>query len=248
MTTDLNWNINTWNKNYDWKHMGEEWSIEWGGSEPQWYSYIYPRIHQLLPADTILEIAPGFGRWTKYLLRYTNHYCGIDVSTKCIDFCKNRFADNPNAKFYVNDGISLGSLEDNYFDFIFSFDSLVHSDLSIHKSYIPQILSKLSAKGFAFIHHSNWAKSKCPLPKQHNRAKDVCSDSYRNIIKENNGHVILQENLNWGSKYPIDTFTIFCKKKPNIDTIFIENNLFHNETSIIKNIHSLYSLINKIES
>ena len=48
---------------YDWKEAGEEWSQPWGSSAAQWAGTIFPRIRECLPADTILEIAPGFGRW-----------------------------------------------------------------------------------------------------------------------------------------------------------------------------------------
>lgn len=49
---------------YDWKDSGEEWSAPWGNSAAQWFGTILPRTSQCLPAGTILEIAPGFGRWT----------------------------------------------------------------------------------------------------------------------------------------------------------------------------------------
>jgi hypothetical protein len=47
---------------YDWKEAGEEWSQPWGSSAAQWTGTIFPRIRQCLPAGTILEVAPGFGR------------------------------------------------------------------------------------------------------------------------------------------------------------------------------------------
>ena len=69
-------NIDTWDSAYDWTDQGEEWSRPWGGSEGQWYGSIFPRVQRLLPAPTVLEIAPGYGRWTAYLgsLRTTGRY------------------------------------------------------------------------------------------------------------------------------------------------------------------------------
>ena len=49
---------------YDWSRAGEEWSEGWGGSHAQWYGVVLPRIARFLPASSILEIAPGHGRWT----------------------------------------------------------------------------------------------------------------------------------------------------------------------------------------
>ena len=37
---------------------------------------IFPRIRECLPVGTILEIAPGFGRWTHYLKDYCNAAVG----------------------------------------------------------------------------------------------------------------------------------------------------------------------------
>ena len=65
---ELDWNKAVFDGNYDWRQGGEEWSAPWGGSEAQWFGSLYPRLHRLLPAGRILEIAPGFGRWTKFLI------------------------------------------------------------------------------------------------------------------------------------------------------------------------------------
>jgi hypothetical protein len=43
----------------------------------------YPRIHKYLPAKRILEIAPGFGRWTRFLIPSCEELKGIDLSSKC---------------------------------------------------------------------------------------------------------------------------------------------------------------------
>src|SRR5438128_1034565 len=63
---------------YDWKERGEEWSAPWGGSAAQWSGTILPRIRECLPASTILEIAPGFGRWTHYLREHCERLHVVD--------------------------------------------------------------------------------------------------------------------------------------------------------------------------
>src|SRR6266567_7931064 len=59
---------------YDWRDAGEEWSESWGTSAAQWSGAILPRIQGCLPTGTILEIGPGFGRWTNYLKDSANIY------------------------------------------------------------------------------------------------------------------------------------------------------------------------------
>src|SRR5438046_7031300 len=76
---------------YDWKEAGEEWSEPWGSSEAQWFGAILPRIRDCLPAETILEIAPGFGRWTHYLKDHCQNLWAIDRVAECIEACRQRF-------------------------------------------------------------------------------------------------------------------------------------------------------------
>lgn len=70
-------NLDKWNDASNWHAGGEAWSRPWGDSSSQWYGCIYPCIREFLPAPAILEIAPGFGRWTEFpaTLRHA-HRCG----------------------------------------------------------------------------------------------------------------------------------------------------------------------------
>ncbi|MBW8801357.1 MAG: hypothetical protein JF597_49775, partial [Streptomyces sp.] len=52
------------NDEWDWSTQGDEWSTWWGGTPALWHGALLPRVHQWLPAGRVLEIAPGFGRWT----------------------------------------------------------------------------------------------------------------------------------------------------------------------------------------
>src|SRR5262249_813227 len=130
-------NRNTWYNVYDWSERGEEWSIAWGGSEPQWFGSFYPRMHRYLPAPTILEIAPGFGRWTRFLTRNCKRLIGVDLSKVCIEASRKRFAGKP-AEFHANDGTSLDMVADRSIDFACSLDSLVHAEAAVLRSYTQQ--------------------------------------------------------------------------------------------------------------
>src|SRR5437763_15167954 len=103
----LEQNLNQWDKQYDWTSRGEEWSSVWGGSESQWFGSIYPRIHAYLPTKTVLELAPGFGRWTQYLKSYCEHLSVVDISDRCIKACQVRFSADSHIDYHVNDGKSL---------------------------------------------------------------------------------------------------------------------------------------------
>src|SRR5687767_243949 len=119
-------NLRVWKDRYNWEQGGEEWSASWGSAEAQWYGTVYPRIHSFVPAQRILEIAPGFGRWTQMLKGHCQQLTVVDLSERCIEACKRRFQADDHITYHVNDGKSLAMIPDNSIDFVFSFDLLVH--------------------------------------------------------------------------------------------------------------------------
>jgi ubiquinone/menaquinone biosynthesis C-methylase UbiE len=108
-----------------------------------------------VPADTILEIAPGHGRWTAFLKNLCNRLIIVDLSEGCINKCRERFAESSHISYFVNDGKSLEMVTDGSVDFIFSFDSLVHAEDAVLKAYTAEFKKKLRPNGAGFIHHSN---------------------------------------------------------------------------------------------
>jgi SAM-dependent methyltransferase len=240
---DLNWNLSEWGANYPWPAGGEEWSAGWGGSEAQWFGTIYPRIHRFLPAKRILEIAPGFGRWTKFLIPACEEFVGIDLSAKCIDNCRSRFADAKHARFITNDGYSLAAAQDRSFDFIYSFDSLVHVEFDVIASYVPEILNKLSPGGVAFIHHSNLRVYGNKLGIPDGRAPSVSAELVENLVTLNGGALLIQEIVNWGCEHLIDCLTLFARREsyPSAQPVRLTNPTFMGEMMLIKHFQSAYS-------
>lgn len=148
-------NKKAWDEQYQWPNRGDEWSAPWGGPSMQWYGTILPRIHRFLPADSILEIACGYGRWTQFLKGMCHRLAVIDLSEECVQACQQRFAGCAHIEYHLTDGRSLQMIADASVDFVFSFDSLVHADESVLKAYLSQLPRILRAEGAAFIHHSN---------------------------------------------------------------------------------------------
>lgn len=140
---------------WDWSTAGEEWSAWYGGTPALWYGSILPRLHPYLPARRALEIAPGYGRITQYLKDRCDELVLVDLAPKCIEACKERFADQTHMTYHVNDGTSLAMVDDESLDLVFSWDSLVHADLDVLAAYVEQLPRKLAPDGVAFIHHSN---------------------------------------------------------------------------------------------
>jgi SAM-dependent methyltransferase len=152
---DVRENRLTWNTPSSWSARGDEWSGPWGGTELMWYGTLLPRLHAFLPADTILELGPGHGRWTQYLKEVADRLVLVDLAEDCIAACRERFGPDRSISYHVNDGKSLDMIADRSIDLVFSFDSLVHAEADVLEAYLSQLATKLTTNGVGFIHHSN---------------------------------------------------------------------------------------------
>ena len=214
---------------YDWKDAGEEWSEPWGSSAAQWHGAILPRIKDCLPAENILEIGPGFGRWTHYLKDHCHDLFIVDQSKDCIDACRQRFAADPQVHCFVNDGQSLSMLPEGSIDFAFSFDSFVHTKRDVVEAYLREFQRTLRPGGKGFIHHSNFgeyansirerlpAALTRPLVKakildwSHRRKPDMTAGLFRSLCSKNGLHCVGQELVNWRGRRLIDCFSLFVR-------------------------------------
>jgi SAM-dependent methyltransferase len=224
-------NIAVWDQDYDWNQGGEEWSESWGNSEMQWHGCLLPRIHSFVPARRILEIAPGFGRWTRFLKDSCESLTVVDVSEKCVQHCRRRFADRSHIDYVVNDGKSLEMIPERSVDFVCSFDSLVHAPPEVLEAYLAQLATRLSPDGVGFIHHSNaghyatyfslvkrlprgrrWLSNLGILNHDHWRDLEMTAERFSQYCSRVGLSCISQELLNWGGRFLIDSFSVFTLK------------------------------------
>lgn len=250
---DLDENRINWSQDWDWSTEGDEWSTWWGGTPALWHGALLPRIHAFVPTGTILEIAPGYGRWTQYLQPLADRLTVVDMTERCIEHCRRRFADADNIEYHVNDGRSLGMVEAGSVDFVFSFDSLVHVEADVLAAYLDQLADKLSADGVGFIHHSN-LKPLVPLAKAARRtpprllmplvrrgvlvnvpawrAESVSAEVVSRLCEEAGLACVTQELVNWEhGRFLIDAFTVFTRRGSRWDRPrrVVRNPLFTDE-------------------
>lgn len=227
----LSENYTMWNDEGSWTDGGDCWSQAWGGPKAQWLASLYPRIHSFLPADTILEIAPGYGRWTQFLKDHGQELILVDLEERCIEHCRQRFASDRHIEYHVNDGMSLAMVPDGAIDFVFSFDSLVHVEVDCLSAYLTQLARKLTPDGVGFIHHSNLAEfnghfnALRRLPEKarrglvrlgladydHWRARTVTAGVFEDLCRQAGLICIGQECITWNSKRTIDCISLFTR-------------------------------------
>jgi ubiquinone/menaquinone biosynthesis C-methylase UbiE len=239
---------------YDWKDAGEEWSEPWGNSAAQWFGAILPRIRDCLPAETILEIAPGFGRWTHYLKDHCQNLWAVDRVAECIDACRRRFANDSHVRCELNDGHSLSMLPDASVDFVFSFDSFVHMDREIVDAYLAELGRTLKPGGKGFIHHSNFGEFAGSLRERlprwltkpliklnildwaHHRNPSMSAELFRELCLQHGLDCVTQELVNWRGRRLIDCLSLFVRgnSAPQEPTRVIRNPNFMREAASIR--------------
>lgn len=251
-----------WDKEKDWTEAGNDWSSPYGTHAMQWHASLLPRIYRYLPAPTILEIAPGFGRWTQFLKDLCSQLIVVDLSVKCIEACKQRFEADKNITYHLNDGKSLDMIEDNSIDFVFSFDSLVHAENDVIQAYLEQLACKLTPNGVGFVHHSNLGSfvkhfeladnlsrgrhllSQLHMvePGDHKRCRNMTADIFLSLATTAGLKVVSQELINWQTDRTIDCLSVITRSNGIWDRKYMRwvDKDFDREAAYIQKLAALY--------
>jgi SAM-dependent methyltransferase len=157
----VEWNKKIWGEEHSWERDGDEWSgmADYCGQPyEQWKQALVDTFIATMPEGArTLEIAPGYGRWTEFLLPRASTLALVDLNQSCLDACAARFADRPGITYHLTDGSNLDFLADESIDFAWSFDSFVHMDPPIIRAYLKDLSRVLAPGGTVIIHHGNLA-------------------------------------------------------------------------------------------
>jgi ubiquinone/menaquinone biosynthesis C-methylase UbiE len=137
---------------WDWRDRGEEWTI----SEEWKHALVSEILRPTMPeGGTLLEIGPGAGRWTEFLLESAQRVILVDVSARVLDLCRDRFGENESLSYVLGDGSTLPGVGDESVDGVWSFDAFVHIGPLDLASYLSEIERVLRPGGVGVIHHSS---------------------------------------------------------------------------------------------
>jgi cyclopropane fatty-acyl-phospholipid synthase-like methyltransferase len=162
-----------------------------------------------------LEIGPGAGRWTEYLLKKCDQLIAVDISETSVHECKRRFHNCGNAKFEVGNGEDLSSIAGSSVDAVWSFDVFVHINKQQFKSYMVELARVLKPGGVGLIQHGSTGGATGGW-RSDVRTTDV------NEFLRSNGLIVEYQVQHWedhGRKFEAglyqDTITIFNKPVQN---------------------------------
>jgi len=153
------WNRRKWGQQHHWKNEGDEWSgmaAFCGQPYEKWKAslvdtFIKPRAG----GARVLEIAPGHGRWSEYLVEQGKSVTLVDINQSCLDHCRERFAGVDHVTYNLTDGSSLEFLADDSIDFVWSFDSFVHMEADVVRGYLREFSRVLVPGGHGIVHHAD---------------------------------------------------------------------------------------------
>ena len=180
--------------------LGKEdfYGLEWG--DPETIDPLrYVKDHFLLPyvdSNTrIIEIGPGGGRWTRYMLK-ANKIFAVDFYQPIL----NELARNynlPNIQFVKNNGSDFPNIRENSIDFIFSFGTFVHLDFEIIEAYLDNIKPLLKVDANVIIQYSDKTKplgyERIADSRENRGFSDNDPERMRELIKAH-GYTIYEED------------------------------------------------------
>lgn len=115
------------------------------------------RMFMQLDLDKVIELACGRGRHLNQYYSRANEITLVDILEKNIAFCKDRFRNKRNIKYYQNNGFDLSELPNEGYSALFTYDSMVHFEMFDINNYLKETFRVLKNGGMALFHHSNLA-------------------------------------------------------------------------------------------
>jgi precorrin-6B methylase 2 len=133
--------------------------LEWGDPEtcpPLRYARDHFLQPYISPQSTVVEIGPGGGRWTRYMLGAGRIYA-VDYHQELLDELRTNF-DADNLIFVKNSGNDFPNIPNESIDLIFSFGTFVHLDLEIIDQYLRNMRRLLKPESTVVVHYSDKTK------------------------------------------------------------------------------------------
>jgi SAM-dependent methyltransferase len=169
--------------------------------QSHWDGFIEPTIrrHPFNYTNTV-DFACGYGRNTDFLLPLAENITMIDVNVHNLEYCRNKYIENPKVTIKQCNGYDLSNIDDGAHTFFYTFDSMVHFPQEIVRSYLPEVFRILRCNGYAFIHHSNYTAGgpKRSFQKNPHWRNYMSAEIFADIAAAAGFVVIEQTLLNWG--------------------------------------------------
>ena len=165
--------------------------LEWGDPE-QSPPLAYVRDQFLTPyvttGQTVAEIGPGGGRWTRYMFE-CDHVYALDYHQDLLDELNRNFKSDKLTTI-KNNGDDFPGVPDGALDFLYSFGVFVHLDLDIIERYLQNMKRVLKPDANVVLQYADKNK---PMAKQNDGFSDNDGEKMRALLTKN-GFEIREED------------------------------------------------------
>ena len=138
------------------KYKDSIYGLHWGDPDKN-PVHIYVRKRFITPYinsnSVALEIGPGGGRWTKYLLEFKKLYV-IDPYQEILDELKKNY-NKKNMVFIKNNGTDFPRIPKKSIDFLFTYACFVHLEVKTIDKYLKNILKIINNNSKICIQYSD---------------------------------------------------------------------------------------------
>jgi phospholipid N-methyltransferase len=154
--------------------------LEWGDPEviePLQFirdRYLFPYV---IAEKCAVEIGPGGGRWTRYMLGFGNIYV-VDYYQEILNELRRNFV-APNLTFVKNNGTDFPGIDDRSVDYLFSFGTFVHLDMHLIAEYLTNMRRILKPDANIVIHYSDKTKVMAQI---NNNFSDNTPEKMRSLV------------------------------------------------------------------
>lgn len=165
--------------------------LEWGDPEhvePLTFirdRYLLPYVN---PEQTALEIGPGGGRWTRYLLPFKKLYV-VDYHEEMLRELRKSFHAS-NLVFIKNNGTDFPGVPRQSVDFIFTFGTLVHLDTPLIEGYLNSMREALQPGGNVVLQYSD--KNKV-MARENPGFSENTPEQMRRIVAEHGFRIVAED-------------------------------------------------------
>jgi ubiquinone/menaquinone biosynthesis C-methylase UbiE len=149
-----------------------------------------------------VELGPGGGRWTRYLLGFKRLYV-VDYYPELLEELKKNF-NKPNMEFIKNNGTDFPGVMEHSIDYLFSFGMIVHLEMDLIETYLKNMRSILKPGANVIIQYSDKTKI---MAQRIKIFSDNTPEKMRSMISSA-GYKILEEDLTTMWHSSIIRFTI----------------------------------------
>jgi len=186
--------------------LGKEiYGLQWGDPEVmQSLSFLKDRyvLPYVNPAHDALEIGPGGGRWTRYLLGFRKLYV-VDYYPDLLQQLR-RTVKAPNITIINNNGCDFPGVPKRSIDYLFSFDTFVHLEVDLIRAYLENMRDIVKPAGNVVIHYSDKGKIMAQMNKNFS---DNDTAKMRGIISDC-GFKLREEDLTTLAHSGVARFTL----------------------------------------